>query len=158
MPFNLSISRWCEDPPIILSRMRWLLAIMAMNIHATSLSWSRKTVKNHLTLERLIGRSSHHVYMERLIGRSASSVKSLLRYPFKVYFFLLLFLSFFYFVLGLLSTHAKRFSLSCEQNYLIKIFSLKVNLIYIFFFIQANKAVIYLLVFLFWLIFMNNLL
>ena len=49
--------------------------IMPANIDATSLSWSKNTAKNHLTLESLIGRSSHHLDM----GRSAfSSVKSLI--------------------------------------------------------------------------------
>ena len=57
---------------------------MPVNIHITSLSRRRKkTAQNHLTLERLIGRSSHPLDMEMLIGRSAfSAVQSLLRISF----------------------------------------------------------------------------
>ena len=63
---------------------------MPVKIHATSLTQSRNTAKNHLSLERLIGRSSLHLDMERFIGISAyfilegqisgfSSVKSLMK-------------------------------------------------------------------------------
>ena len=36
---NLSISRWCEDLPINLSRVGWFVVLMPRIIHATSLSW-----------------------------------------------------------------------------------------------------------------------